>query len=229
MRESLRVAAVALLLLLTSAVAAGTAPVGFRTAELDGLYENLMAKPASELEINQQRQLALLVLMRAGQSGKPRADTLAAAKKQLASILQASGDDPEIAAIAANVRAMEAGLAKSPMTALVISKEVTRALDRLVRDNPGNGGVLMQRGSNALYAPEIAGRGSVAVTDFEELVSGDYALDDAGCYRSMELLGRAYQKVGRNDDARKMFKAIAQSSNPHRRAQGQTLLDGLAQ
>ena len=43
------------------------------------------------------------------------------------------------------------------------------------------------------------------------------------------VLERVDAQVGRNDDARKMFKAIAQSSNPHWRAQGQTLLDGLAQ
>ncbi len=229
MRESLRITALALLLLLASVVVAGTAPVGFQTAELDGLYTTLVKKPVAGLKINEQRQLALLVLMRAGQSGRPKATELAAAKQQLAEIVKASGNDPEITAIAANVRAMEAGIVKSPMAALVISKEVTRTLDRLVRDSPGNGGVLMQRGSNALYAPEIAGRGSVAVADFEELVRGDYALDEAGCNRSRELLGRSYQKVGRTADARKMFQAIAGSSNPYWRAQGQALLDGLAQ
>ena len=56
--------------------------------------------------------------------------------------------------------------AREDRAAQVSTREL-RALDRLVLDHPDNGGVLMQRGSNALYSPEVAGRGSIAVADFE--------------------------------------------------------------
>lgn len=205
---------------------AATVPVSFKTADLQGLYQALSKRPLAELEADEQRQLALLVLIRTGEEKPLKKEVVDAAKAQLERILAASKNDPEIAAIAANVRAMEAGLAKTPMAALVVSKEVTRTLDRLVKDHPDNGGVLMQRGSNALYAPEIAGRGSIAVADFEALLSGKFALDEQSCLRTRELLGLAYQKVGRKKEARETFEKLAQSKIPYWQTRAQQLLKG---
>lgn len=205
---------------------AATQPVTLSTTDLPALYKTLTAEPVADLCKAQQRQLALLVLIRTSETKPLKPETLEAAKAELAKIAAAANNDPEVLAIAANIRAMEAGLAKSPMSALVISKEVTRTLDRLVKDNPDNGGVLMQRGSNALYAPPVAGRGSIAVTDFETLLSGRFQLDEASTLRTRELLGQAYEKVGRKADARKAFEALAASSNPYWQRRGKDLLQG---
>lgn len=205
----------------------GSGPVSFETSDLDGLYQQLIAQNVTQLPIEKRRQLALLVLRRTAQEMPPKPDGVNAAKELLATILAVSDDDPEIAAIATNVHAIEAGMTVSPMGALAITKSVTRTLDRLVRDNPDNGGVLMQRGSNALYSPMVAGRGSIAVSDFEALVSGRFAINESTRWYLLELLGLSYQKVDRKDDARRIFSELADSNVPYWQARAQVLIMGL--
>lgn len=195
--------------------ATASGPVSFDTSDLQGLYQELIVQNVTKLSIEKRRQLALLVLMRTAQKIPPNPDVVSAAKELLATILTASDDDPEVAAIAVNVHALEASMTVSPMEALVITKSVTRTLDRLVLDNPKNGGVLMQRGSNALYSPVVAGRGSIAVSDFEALVSGRFAVSESARWYLLELLGLSYQKVNRKDDARRVFDELGASNVPY--------------
>lgn len=209
--------------------ATATGPVSFDTADLQGLYQQLIAQNVTTLSLEKRRQLALLVLMRTAQEVPLKPDTLSAAKKLLTTILTASNDDPEVAAIAANLHALEASMAVSSMEALVITKSVTRTLDRLVLDNPNNGGVLMQRGSNALYSPTVAGRGSIAVRDFEALLSGKFAVSESARWYLLELLGLSYQKVNLKDDARRVFDELDTSHVPYWQERARTLIIRLGQ
>lgn len=206
---------------------AETAPTAFPVVGLDELRTRLGQMPDATLTGKQARQMALIVLADAAE--RPKGDV--AGLQQDQALVQAlaglADSDPEIEAIGANLMAMEAGAETSVSRVMQLARSASRTLDRLVRDNPDNGGVLLQRGTNALYAPRIAGRIRIAVADLETLLEPRFALTDNDRAYVQTLLAQAYAKSNRRDEARALLETLVSADLPHWSGAAATLLSEL--
>lgn len=208
-----------LLLLLTllgpaPAGAAGTPPTTFGAEAPAAVEARLSGKPEADLSLEERRLLAYAAIARCGAVEPPRADCVEPAMARVAAWPE-SAEDPELAAMLGNLEAMTAAYAQSPMRAMTVARQVQRRIDRLALDHPHDGGVLLQRGSNALYAPRVAGRWSAALADFTRLLEEDFGLSPEDRLQIEALRAQAALKLGRRDLAGSSLAALRASANPY--------------
>ena len=205
---------------------AGTPPTLFLPDQAPELRNLAQALPEA-LAVEQIRQVALVILDDASRRTDGTIAQVQADQARVAGLAGLAGDDPEILAIHANLLGIEAGLETDVIRVLTLAKTGTRALDQLVRDNPDNGGVLLQRALGALHAPPVAGRIGIAVTDFRSLLDGDFGLTP-GVHAEMQvLLGRSLIKAGQKAEAEAVLKAVADGEIAQWAAAAKTLLADL--
>lgn len=190
-------AGAALLMMTALPIQAETVPTVIDVADVGQHFATLSAKAgptAGEL-----RELALLTFINAADAPELSKKELRAHKKALETLAKTSGNDPEIVAIRAVFYGIQAREAKSDMDALILAKKGITVLDKLVEENPENGGVLMQRGLSALYAPSFLGRDKVFVADFTELLSDRFSLPPAERAYVLYNLLQGYKKIDDKD------------------------------
>ncbi len=187
-------AGAALLALSTLPLHSETAPTVINAADVAERFATLSSK--NNPTPQELRELAVLTFIEATSLPELSDDELEAYKQALEGLTKASGNDPEIAAIRAVFYGIQAREASSDMNALIFAKKGIKELDELVQNNPDNGGVLMQRGLAALYAPSFLGRDSVFIEDFTGLLSDRFALPPVERAYVLYNLLQGYKKVG---------------------------------
>lgn len=208
-------------------VFAQTAPTSFPSAERDALIAELAKLPDSVVSPEQARQMALVVLAEAAERPKGDVDGLLQDQAIVQALAELAGNDPEILAVGANLIGMQAGAETNLAKVMRLARGASRTLDRLVRDNPDNGGVLMQRGTNALYAPKISGRIRIAVADFEALLDPRFPMPASDRAYVQTLLAQAYAKANRKSDARDVLQDLIAADLPYWSGNAETLLKEL--
>ncbi len=193
-----------------SVTLAQTPPTLIDTSDTKGFYKYLASQEISQLSIHELRQLSMLTFIEVSEATDLREEGLVEYRSILENLMSYSNNDPEIVAIRANFYGIEAREASNDMDALVFSKKATRSLDKLVRDNPDNGGVLMQRGLNALYTPSFAGRDAFIEIDFKELLSDRFALTGSVRAYVLYYLALGYKKIGDPKMAQSQLDEIIQ-------------------
>lgn len=204
-----------------------TAPTSFPMAELEELKASIANIPQSVVSAEQARQMALIVLADAAERPQGDVEGLQLDQAIVQSLAELAGNDPEILAVGANLTAMEAGAESNLARVMRLARSASRTLDKLVLDNPDNGGVLLQRGTNALYAPRIAGRIRIAVADFEALLAPPFDLGISDRAYVQTLLAQSYAKANRKDEARDVLQGLVTADLPHWSSAAATLLKEL--
>lgn len=190
-------AGAALLMMTALPIQAETVPTVIDVADVGQHFATLSAK--AEPTAGELRELAILTFINAADAPELSKKELRAHKKALETLAKTSGNDPEIVAIGAVFYGIQAREAKSDMDALILAKKGITVLDKLVEENPENGGVLMQRGLSALYAPSFLGRDKVFVADFTELLSDRFSLPPAERAYVLYNLLQGYKKIDDKD------------------------------
>ncbi len=183
----------------STALAQTTPPTLVDPADVT-FFEHLKSQEMSELSIEELRQLTLLTFIESAETGEVTTKRLVKYGELLDTFVKQSNNDPEIAAIRKGYNGIRAREALIGMLALIFSKAATRGLDKLVRDNPDNGGVLMQRGLNAVFTPTFMGRNRFIERDFKALLSDRFALSGEARAYVLYYLALGYKKMG-NDEA----------------------------
>jgi len=208
-------------------VDAGSAPTVFAPANATALRDQGETLEGQTVDVETARRIALVVVDDASRRTDGTLEQIQADQARVQKLAELTGSDPEILAIHANLLGVEAGIEKNLMRVLTLAKASSRALDKLVRDNPEIGGTYMQRGLNALHSPPIAGRIQIAIDDFENLLSGEFDLSDAGRAQIRLLLAQSYLKAGREHDAKPLLNRVAQANVPRWSIAAQSVLAGL--
>ncbi len=194
-----------------SATLAQTPPVLIDGLDNTDLHAYLLSKELSELSIEELRQLALITFLEGNEVGEVTTKRLVKYGRLLDTFVKQSNNDPEIVAIRKGyngVRAREALL--GGWISYFYSKSATSGLDELVKNNPDNGGVIMQRGLNAVFTPSFMGRNRFIEKDFNELLSERFALQGAARSYVLYYLAVGYKKMGENDAAQAQLDEIIQ-------------------
>ena len=190
-------AGAALLACIVLPLYAETVPTVINAQDVTQRFAELSAKgDPSQQDL---RELAVLTFIEAASAPELSGKELDTYEEALMDLTKASNNDPETAAIRAVFYGIQAREASSDMNALILAKKGITALDDLVEDNPDNGGVLMQRGLAALYAPSFLGRDSVFIEDFNSLLSDRFALPPTERAYVLYNLLQGYKKVGDAD------------------------------
>ncbi|MGL6209568.1 MAG: hypothetical protein ACRC14_07045 [Paracoccaceae bacterium] len=205
---------------------AGTPPTRFLPEQAPELRSLAQAVPDG-FSVEQARQVALVILDDASRRTDGSIAQVQADQVRVTGLAGVAGDDPEILAIHANLLGIEAGLEPDLVRVLTLAKAGTRALDQLVRDNPDNGGVLLQRALGALHAPPVAGRIGIAVTDFRSLVDGDFGLSAPAHAEIQVLLAQSLIKAGQKTEAEAVLQAVAAGDVAEWATAAQALLSDL--
>lgn len=142
------------------------------------------------------RQLAVLTFIEAARAESLTRAQVADYGEALSRLVEKSGGDPEVRAIRAVYHGIEAREADSDLDALILAQKGIKTLDALAESHPDNGGVLMQRGLAALYAPSFLGRDAVFVQDFTALLDSRFALTPVARGAVLYNLSLGYQKLG---------------------------------
>ncbi|MGL6208434.1 MAG: hypothetical protein ACRC14_01230 [Paracoccaceae bacterium] len=182
------------LALLPMAGLAETPPTVITAPDPHALQVQLAALATPQPE--ELRQLAVLTFIEAAQAKTLSPTELETYGETLTGLADKSGGDPEVLAIRAVYCGIEAREAGSDLDALILAQKGIKTLDALAEANPDNGGVLMQRGLAALYAPSFLGRDSVFVEDFTALLDSRFALTPAARGAVLYNLSLGYQKLG---------------------------------
>jgi hypothetical protein len=176
---------------------AETAPLVVTAKDVAQRLTELSAKSVQSPE--DLRELAVLTFIKAANAPELSKKELKSYVAALSDLAEASNEDPETAAVRAVFYGIQAREASSDMKALILAKKGIDVLDDLVEENPENGGVLMQRGLAALYAPSFLGRDSVFIEDFNSLLSDRFALPPLERAYVLYNLLQGYKKVGDAD------------------------------
>ncbi|MEQ5870024.1 hypothetical protein J4E08_08925 [Sagittula sp. NFXS13] len=188
------VAGAMLLVSISIPARAESIPTVIHAQDVPTLFASLSEKAApNAVEL---RELAVLTFIEAANAPQLSKKDVKRYANKLQALADASGGDPEIEAIRATFYGIQAREARSNMDALLLAKKGISALDELVEDHPDNGGVLMQRGLSALYAPSFLGRDGVFVEDFSALLSDRFALPPVERGYVLFNLLKGYQKIG---------------------------------
>ena len=182
------------LALIPGAGLAETPPTVISAPDPQVLQQELAALAAPGPE--ELRQLAVLTFIEAARAESLTPAEVAAYAEALGGLAEKSGGDPEVLAIRAVFHGIEAREAGSDLDALILAQKGIKALDTLAEAHPDNGGVLMQRGLAALYAPSFLGRDAVFVQDFTTLLGSRFALTPAARGAVLYNLSLGYQKLG---------------------------------
>ncbi len=204
-----------LVLLASPAPASGAPPTVFGEAAPAEVEARLSPRADAELAPEERRLLAFALIALCGSAEPPEPACVEPALARVSGWPESGGEDPELAAMRANLEAMTAAYARSPMQAMTIARQVQRRIDRLALDHPDHAGILLQRGANALHAPRVAGRWSAALADFAKLLEGGFDLSPEAELQARALHAEAALKLGRRDLATPSLEALRASGNPH--------------
>ncbi|GAA4222697.1 hypothetical protein GGQ68_001027 [Sagittula marina] len=215
------------LVALPNAGSAGTAPTIFAPENVPALRQQAQAVAATAVSVEDARKIALVIVDDASRRPDGTLEQIEADQSLVMDLAKQTGNDPEIMAVHANLVGIEAGIEQDLIRVLTLAKASSRALDKLVRDNPDNGGVLMQRGLNALHAPKIAGRIQIAIDDFETLSTGEFHLTDELNAQVQLLLAQSLIKAERTQDAQPLLASVAEADVPQWSDAARSILAGL--
>lgn len=192
--------AAVLLPLTFGSLAAETVPTVITADDVPAKFEALKAKAAPSVQ--DLRELTVMFFIEAASAPELSRKQLKTYVRTFEDLIDAADNDPEVHAIRAAFYGIQAREARSDMDALLLAKKGIEMLDNLVEEHPGNGGVLMQRGLSALYAPSFLGRDSVFVEDFTTLLSERFDLPPQQRGYVLYNLLQGYKKIGNTDAAK---------------------------